>query len=79
MKKNDEDAHLENAASALQYAEEEVQRLEEEKAALLEYIEEHSAKENNLFNDIPEILKFLLFGYQNLRCSIAAVCSTFEL
>ena len=53
--KNDEDAHLENAASALQYAEEEVQRLEEEKAALLEYIEEHSAKENNLFNDIENI------------------------
>ena len=51
------DQHLQEAADALQYAEEEVQRLEEEKSALLDYIEEHSAKEKQFSAEIERIKK----------------------
>ena len=51
------DKHLQEAAEALQYAEEEVQRLEEEKSALLDYIEDHSAKEKQMVFELEKLRK----------------------
>lgn len=54
------DKHLKEAAEALQYAEEEVERLEEEKSALLDYIEQHTKKNEDASEEIEGFKKQIL-------------------
>ena len=49
--------HLKEAAEALQGAEDEVIRVEEEKTSLLEYIDEHSQKEQEMEREMNELGK----------------------
>lgn len=52
------DGHLRQAAEALQIAEEEVDKLEEEKTSLLEYVDEHSVKEQEMEKELNELGKY---------------------
>ena len=52
------DSHLRQAAEALQIAEEEVDKLEEEKTNLLEYVDEHSVKEQEMEKDLNELGRY---------------------
>ena len=51
------DKHLQEAAEALQYAEDEVQRLEEEKSILLDYIEEQGENEKKRIAEIERLVQ----------------------
>lgn len=51
------DRHLQEAAEALQFAEEEVQKLDEEKLALLEYVDESAHNEKQLNMEIEKLMR----------------------
>ena len=52
------EGHLTQAAEALQIAEEEVDKLEEEKTNLLEYVDEHSLKEQEMERELNEVSRY---------------------
>ena len=56
--KQELNAHLHQAAEALQIAEEEVDKLEEEKTNLLEYVDEHSSKEQEMEKELNDLSKY---------------------
>jgi len=53
------DAHMREAAEALQYAEEEMQKIEHEKESLIEYVDEHDKIENDLREENNSLCKQL--------------------
>lgn len=67
------ETHLKEAAEALQGAEDEVLKIEEEKTALLEYIDEHSQKEQEMEKEMNELGKFFEEMKQNYESTIRKV------
>ena len=62
--------HLDQAGEALQIAEEEIAKLEEEKSNLLEYVDSHSAKEQEMekeFNDLSQYFQSMKSEYDQLK------------
>ena len=56
--RHDLDSHLQQAAETLQIAEEEVAKLEDEKNSMLDYINQHNLKENDMENEFTKLNQY---------------------